>query len=76
MRMECVVATYIFVCDSGKVLDHNKVEAIDGIKNVHLSNDCTNVSFDVHNDNDTAKAQKIRGQLFYAQVPELTPRSC
>ena len=74
--MECVIAKYIFICDEGKVLDRDKIKNTMFLGNAHFSDDSTKVSFTVYDDNDTSQAQKIRGQLFYAQVPESTPRSC
>jgi len=68
MEMQCVVAKYVFICDEGKFLNRNKTESILAFNNPHFSEDATNVSFTVFDDNDTAKAQKLRGQLFYAQI--------
>lgn len=73
MRMECVVASYIFSCDDGKKLDRNKAEQLLALNNARFSEDSINVRFTVYDDNDTSKAQKIRGQLFYAQIPQSTP---
>lgn len=64
--MQCVVAKYIFSCDKGMKLDREKVSKI--IVSPVFSEDGTNVSFTVYDDNDTTKAQKLRGQLFYAQT--------
>jgi len=71
--MECVVASYIFSCDEGKRLDRNKADQLLALNNAHFSDDNVSVRFTVYDDNDTSKAQKIRGQLFYAQIPELDP---
>ena len=68
MEMQCVVAKYVFICDEGKLLDRSKVKEVFGLNSFHVSNDRTNVSFTVFDDNDTTKAQKLRGQLFYAQI--------
>ena len=71
MNMECVVAKYVISCDSGMKLDRERVSQI--IASPVFSDDETKLSFTVYDDSDTAKAQKIRGKLFYAQVPQLTP---
>jgi len=68
MEMQCVVAKYVFICDKGKALDRDKAKEVLALNNAHFSDDSTNVSFTVYDDNDTVKAQKIRGQLFYAQI--------
>lgn len=70
MGMKCVVATYVFTCDEGKVLDRDMMENVMVLNNAHFSEDGTSVNFTVYDDNIVEKAQKLRGQLFYAQVED------
>lgn len=67
MTLEAIATTYLFTCDNGKTLDTLAAEkALDGF-NSEYSACGTKVKFTVHNDNDTSKAQKIKGALWYSQ---------
>lgn len=67
MTLEAMTTTYRFTCDDGMKLNAETAKVILEGLSPSFGRGYRSVKFTLKNDNDTSKAQKIRGALWCAQ---------